>query len=38
MWYRKAVVNVNPSGQIGMDFPGIKPKPFDVENDVDIKI
>lgn len=38
MWYRQAVVNVNPSGQIGMDFPGIKPKPFDIENDVDIKI
>jgi hypothetical protein len=38
MWYRQAVVNVNPSGQIGMDFPGIKPKKFDIENDVDIKI
>ncbi len=38
MWYKKAVINVNPSGQIGMDFPGIKPKKFDIDNDVDIKI
>ena len=32
MWYRKAVTRVDPSGQINMDFPGVKPKPFDLKN------
>jgi hypothetical protein len=32
MWYRKAVTRVDPSGQINMDFPYIKPKPFDFKN------
>ena len=32
MWYREAVTRVDPSGQINMDFPGIKPKPFDLKN------
>ena len=32
MWYREAVTRVDPSGQINMDFPGVKPKPFDLKN------
>ena len=32
MWYRLAVTRVDPSGQINMDFPGVKPKPFDLKN------
>ncbi len=32
MWYRTAVTRVDPSGQINMDFPDIKPKPFDLKN------
>lgn len=32
MWYREAVTRVDPSGQINMDFPGIKPKPFNLKN------
>jgi len=32
MWYREAATRVDPSGQINMDFPGIKPKPFDLKN------
>lgn len=32
MWYREAVTRVDPSGQINMDFPGFKPKPFDLNN------
>lgn len=32
MWYRLAVTRVDPSGQINMDFPGIKPKPFDLNS------
>ena len=32
MWYRQAITRVDPSGQINMDFPGIKPKPFDLKN------
>lgn len=32
MWYREAVTRVDPSGQINMDFPDIKPKPFDLKN------
>ena len=32
MWYREAITRVDPSGQINMDFPGIKPKPFDLKN------
>ncbi len=32
MWYREAVTRVDPSGQINMDFPDIKPKPFDLRN------
>lgn len=31
MWYREAVTRVDPSGQINMDFPGVKPKPFDLK-------
>ena len=32
MWYREAVTRVDPSGQINMDFPDVKPKPFDLKN------
>lgn len=32
MWYREAITRVDPSGQINMDFPDIKPKPFDLKN------
>ena len=32
MWYRTAATRVDPSGQINMDFPGIKPKPFNLNN------
>ena len=32
MWYREAVTRVDPSGQINMDFPGVKPKPFNLKN------
>lgn len=32
MWYREAVTRVDPSGQINMDFPDIKAKPFDLRN------
>lgn len=32
MWYREAVTRVDPSGQINMDFSGLKPKPFDLKN------
>jgi hypothetical protein len=32
MWYRTAATRVDPSGQINMDFPNIKPKPFDLNN------
>ena len=32
MWYRTSVTRVDPSGQINMDFPNIKPKPFDLKN------
>jgi hypothetical protein len=32
MWYRQAITRVDPSGQINMDFPGVKPKPFDLKN------
>jgi hypothetical protein len=32
MWYRIAVTRVDPSGQINMDFPGVKPKPFNLNN------
>lgn len=32
MWYREAVTRVDPSGQINMDFPNVKPKPFDLKN------
>ena len=32
MWYREAATRVDPSGQINMDFPGVKPKPFDLKN------
>jgi hypothetical protein len=38
MWYREAVTRVDPSGQINMDFPDVKPKPFDIDKDVDFKI
>jgi len=46
MWYKSvlasfdklAVVKVDPSGQINMDFPGIKPKPFNIDKDVDFKL
>lgn len=40
MWYRQAInsVVVNPSGQLGNVFPGIKPKKFDVDNDVRFKV
>ena len=38
MWYRTAITTVNPVGQISMDFPGIKPKKFDVENDVKFEL
>ncbi len=36
--YKIAITQVDPSGQINMDFPGIKPKPFDIDKDVDFKI
>jgi hypothetical protein len=38
MWYREAVTRVDPSGQINMDFPDIKPKPFDIENSIQTKL
>ncbi len=39
MWYRTAVTRVDPSGQINMDFSGIKPKPFDLNNvEFDIQV
>ena len=38
MWYRKSVTKVDPSGQINMDFPDIKPKPFDIENSIQTKL
>jgi len=39
MWYREAVTRVDPSGQINMDFPDIKPKPFNLNNiEFDIEV
>jgi len=39
MWYREAVTRVDPSGQINMDFPDVKPKPFDLKNvEFDIEV
>ena len=39
MWYRTAVTRVDPSGQINMDFPGVKPKPFNLNNvEFDIEV
>ena len=38
MWYRESVTKVDPSGQINMDFPNIKPKPFDIENSIQTKL
>jgi hypothetical protein len=36
--YKIAITQVDPTGQINMDFPGIRPKPFDIDKDVDFKI
>lgn len=46
MWYKSvlasfdklAVVKVDPSGQINMDFPGVKPKPFNINQALKFKI
>jgi hypothetical protein len=38
MWYREAITRVDPSGQINMDFPGIKPKPFDIDKNVKFEV
>jgi len=46
MWYKSvlaslckfAVVKVDPSGQINMDFPGIEPKPFNIDQALKFKI
>lgn len=38
MWYKHAITKVDPSGQINIDFPGIKPKKFDIDSLVDFEI